>query len=185
MGQPYPRKISRFGNQHPGKRSMVALMFALVVAACGDGPESRAPESADDSAFAALQERGSAPQGMGVDQYASVHRFDDLPDGGRIEFQDSVGDDKAVARIRAHLQEIVADFARGDFSTPGFVHAMEEVPGTRVMAERKDAIRFTYNPLSRGGEVRMETADTAAIRAIHEFLAFQRLDHRAMGHDMH
>lgn len=166
-------------------RTMVALMLAAALTACADGPDSRAGESADDSAFAALQERGAAPEGMGVDQYASVHRFDDLPDGGRIEFQDTAGDDGAVAQIRAHLQEIVADFARGDFSTPAFVHGMEAVPGTGVMAQRRDAIQYTYAELPRGGEVRIETADSAALRAIHEFLAFQRLDHRAMGHHMH
>jgi hypothetical protein len=166
-------------------RTMVALMLAAALAACGDGPESRAGESADDTAFAALQERGAAPEGMGVDQYASVHRFDDLPDGGRIEFQDTAGDDDAVVRIRAHLQEIVDDFARGDFTTPAFVHGVEAVPGTRVMAERRDDIRFTYNQLPRGGEIRMETADSAALRAIHEFMTFQRLDHRAGGHHMH
>jgi hypothetical protein len=166
-------------------RTTLVLIFAAAVVACGDRPGSAAGEPADDPAFAALQERGAAPEGMGVDQYQSVHRFDDLPDGGRIELQDSAGDDAAVTRIRTHLQEIVADFARGDFSTPGFVHAMEAVPGTRTMAERKEAIRYTYDELPRGGEVRIETADTAALRAIHEFLAFQRLDHRAMGHDMH
>jgi hypothetical protein len=166
-------------------RTMVALILAAALSGCGDGPESRAGESAEDSAFAALQERGAAKEGMGVDQYASVHRFDDLPDGGRIEFQDTAGDDDAVERIRAHLQEIVADFARGDFSTPAFVHDMEAIPGTRVMAERRDTIRYTYAQLPRGGEVRIETADSVALRAVHEFLAFQRLDHRAMGHPMH
>lgn len=167
-------------------RKTLVLILAAAVGACGDGPESGAAEAdADDSAFTALQERGATPQGMGVDQYTSVHTFDDLPDGGRIELQDTAGDDEAVARIREHLQEVIADFAAGDFSTPGFVHAMDEVPGTRVMAQRKDAIRYTYGPLPRGGEVRIETDDAAAIRAIHEFLAFQRLDHRAMGHGMH
>lgn len=166
-------------------RTTVVLMLAAAVVGCGDEPGSATGEPPDDTAFAALQERGAAPEGMGVDQYSSVHRFDDLPDGGRIEFQDSVGDDIAVARIRAHLQEIAADFARGDFSTPAFVHGMAEVPGTQTMAERSEAISYTYHPLPRGGEIRIETGDAAALRAIHEFLAFQRLDHRAMGHDMH
>lgn len=166
-------------------RTMSALILAAILTACGDDPEPRTAESPADSAFAALQERGAAAQGMGVDQYASVHRFDDLADGGRIEFQDTAGDDAAVVQIRAHLQEIVADFARGDFSTPAFVHGMDAVPGTDVMTQKRDAIRYTYAELPRGGEVRMETAAPDALRAIHEFLAFQRLDHRAMGHHMH
>jgi hypothetical protein len=167
-------------------RTVLVLVFAIVFSACGN---ERQPATADDddpdSAFAALQDRGAAAEGMGVDQYESAHTFDDLPDGGRIELQETAGDDAAVDRIRAHMQQIADAFASGDFSTPGFVHAMDEVPGTRVMAERREVIRYEYAPLPRGGEVRIETADSAALRAIHEFLAFQRLDHRAMGHDMH
>lgn len=167
-------------------RTTSLLAFALILTACGGGPQSDAADSAaDDSAFAALQERGAAPEGMGVDQYASAHVFDDLPDGGRIEFQDTVGDDAAVEQIRAHLQEIAGMFARGDFSTPAFVHGMDAVPGTRVMAERRDRIEYEYAPLARGGEVRMRTSDSTALAAIHEFLAFQRMDHRAEGHHMH
>jgi hypothetical protein len=166
-------------------RTTLLVILAAAACACGNEPESAAAEAAADSAFVALQERGAAPQGMGVDQYTSVHTFDDLPDGGRIELQDTAGDDEAAERIRAHLQEIAADFASGDFSTPGFVHAMDEVPGARVLAQRKDAIRYSYHQLPRGGAVRIQTEDTAALRAVHEFLAFQRLDHRAMGHHSH
>jgi hypothetical protein len=160
------------------KRNAVARLTARRVLAVPDGDDR-------DSAFAALQDRGAATEGMGVDQYASAHRFDDLPSGGRIELQDTAGDDAAVDRIRTHMQQIAEAFASGDFSTPGFVHAMDEVPGTRLMAERREFVQYEYAALPRGAEVRIETADSTALQAIHEFLAFQRLDHRAMGHDMH
>lgn len=46
-------------------------------------------------------------------------------------------------------------------------HVFEDLPdGGRIVLERKDA------------------TDSAAVRAIHEFLAFQRMDHRAAGHSM-
>lgn len=62
------------------------------------------PGGADgDPAFATLQDRGAATEGMDVNQYASVHRFDDLPYGGRVELQDTAGDDAAVGRIRTHM----------------------------------------------------------------------------------
>ncbi|MHB1169358.1 MAG: hypothetical protein ACYC28_08775 [Longimicrobiales bacterium] len=163
----------------------LALTLVIALAACTAESQSETTDAADDSAFAALQERGADAQGMGVDQYASAHVFDDLPDGGRIEFQDTVGDDDAVEQIRAHMQEIAAAFANGDFSTPGFVHGMDEVPGTRVMADRRDVIEYEYSPIERGGAVTMRTQDAAALSAIHEFLAFQRMDHRAEGHHMH
>lgn len=167
-------------------RTEILLTLSLALAACGDRAADRTTTiPAEDSAFAALQQRGAAPQAMGVDQYASVHRFDDLADGGRIELQDTIGDDAAVARIREHMQEISQAFARGDFSIPGFVHDTGDVPGTRMMTEKRASIRYTFAELPRGGELRIETDDPAALSAIHEFLAFQRLDHRAMGHDAH
>ncbi|MGH7503075.1 MAG: hypothetical protein ACREL7_15215 [Longimicrobiales bacterium] len=45
--------------------------------------------------FAAMQQRGHVA--MGVDQYTSVHVFEELPDGGRIEFQTDVADTAGIA----------------------------------------------------------------------------------------
>jgi hypothetical protein len=59
---------------------------------------------------------------------------------------------------------------------PGFVHATE-VPGTRVMRATRASIRYVFHPLPGGGEVRIVTRDSAAVRAVHEFLAFQRTEH--------
>lgn len=133
---------------------------------------------AADSGFAALQRRGRAA--MGVDQYTSAHRFDDLADGGRIELQRDPADTAGVRTIREHLQQIARSFADGDFAVPGFVHD-RPVPGTAVMRERRAAITYRFEPLPGGGAVRIRTSDTAAVRAVHDFLAFQRHDHRASG----
>jgi hypothetical protein len=129
-----------------------------------------------DSAFAAMQQRGKSA--MGVDQYTSTHHFEALPDGGRIELQRDVDDSAGVAQIRTHLQEIAKAFGAGDFNTPAFVH-MQDVPGTKVMAAKRTAITYTFRELPRGGQVRIQTNDAEAVAAIHEFLAFQRKDHRA------
>jgi hypothetical protein len=146
-----------------------------LVTACA--PASRA-DVAQDAEFAALQARGEV--GMGVDQYGSTHVFDALPDGGRIEFQNDDDDAEAVARIRRHLQEIKVAFEGGDFSTPAFVHD-REVPGTDVMAARKEHIEYRYRDLPRGGELRLITSDPEVLQAIRDFMAFQRHDHRAGG----
>lgn len=162
------------------------ILFALLAAAL---PQALAaqhahdhaahhPPATGDSAFTALQGRGQ--QAMGVDQYTSTHRFDALPDGGRIELQRDSDDPEGIATIRAHLRSIADAFARGDFQTPAFVHD-QPVPGTEVMAARRGAIRYEYRDLPRGGEVRIITADAQAIAAIHAFMAFQRGDHRAGG----
>lgn len=145
----------------------IALSGALVAVAC---------HRRDDAAFAALQARGRTA--MGVDQYTSSHRFEPLSDGGRIELQRDVEDSQGVAQIRRHLQGIAMAFKAGQFDTPMFVHA-RTVPGTAIMAARRDAITYTYKDLPRGGEVRISSSDSLAIGAIHEFLAFQRMDHHA------
>lgn len=128
-----------------------------------------------DTAFAAMQQRGKLA--MGVDQYTSTHQFEALPDGGRIELQRDADDPAGVAQIRQHLQEIVKAFGAGEFNTPALVH-MQEIPGAREMSARRAAIAYSYRELPRGGEVRMLTRDAKAIAAIHEFLAFQRKEHR-------
>jgi hypothetical protein len=113
---------------------------------------------------------------MGVDQYSSAHRFEPLADGGRIELQRQVEDSAGVAQIRQHLRVITAAFAGGQFDQPTNVHA-GVVPGTAVMTARRDLITYAYKDLPRGGEVRMTSQDSVAIAAIHEFLAFQRMEH--------
>ena len=158
-----------------------ALLPVLLLAVAPTSAQSQAHShsthrsAAADSAFAALQKRGAGV--MGVDQYTSVHRFETLPDGGRIELQRDSGDTVGVRTIREHLRTIAQAFADGDFSASATVHA-QAVPGTDVMRSRGKAIRYEFRSLAGGGEVRITTSDAAALRAVHEFLAFQRSDHR-------
>ena len=169
-------------SRHASRTTLLLLLFLLLaplaLASCRSPREepAAAAKVAGDSTFAALQQRGH--QAMGVDQYTSSHRFDPLPDGGRIELQRDSVDSAGVAQIREHLRGIARAFDAGDFTTPSFVHATDSVPGTRVMTAKRDAISYTFAPLPRGGEVRIRTSDPDAVRAVHEFLAFQRGDHR-------
>src|SRR5690348_17939925 len=151
-----------------------ALLMLLVLAA---------PLAAQsDTSHARMLARGQ--MAMGVDQNASRHVFDDLPDGGRIELQADSVDSTAIAAIRAHLSTVASAFQAGNFSTPEFVHA-GPVPGADVMAARKSAITYRFAALRRGGEVRITRHDVEALHAIHRFLAYQRQEHHAAGHDMH
>jgi hypothetical protein len=118
---------------------------------------------------------------MGVNQFTSSHIFEPLPDGGRIELQRDTDDSTGMAQIRGHMQQIAAQFAAGDFHLPGFVHA-QSVPGTDVMAAKRETITYTFESLPRGAAVRVHSDDPAAVQAIHEFLAFQRHDHHAPAH---
>ena len=163
---------------------LVSSLVLMSMLACGGqapDDDAAAPTPADSS-FAALQARGA--QAMGVDQYTSSHIFEDLADGGRIVLQRDSVDAAGTAAIRAHMLDIATRFASGDFTIPGMVHA-QEVPGTKVMAERKAVIRYVADTLPRGAQVRITTTDPVAVAAVHEFLAFQRMDHRAAGHGSH
>jgi hypothetical protein len=160
-------------------RTAVFPMMLLV--ACSDRPavqsRTHSPSaSPDDSAFALVQTRGHVA--MGVDQYSSAHRFEPLPDGGRITLVRDGDDPAGVTQIRAHMAEIAAAFRRGDFTVPGFVHD-RAVPGTATMAARRSRISYIADTLPHGGSLRIHSTDSVAISAIHQFLAFQRQDHRS------
>ena len=159
---------------------MRPISLLLVVAlACS----RTSPRPADDTSFAAVQARGAAV--MGVDQYTSTHVFEDLPDGGRIilDRPDDV-DSAGIATIRAHMRVIARSFERGTFDAPGLVHG-RTVPGTAVMAARRALLTYTVHDRRRGAEVRIRTTDAEALAAVRAFLAFQRTDHRAAGHELH
>jgi hypothetical protein len=123
-----------------------------------------------------MQQRGQ--QTMGVDQTTSSHGFQSLPDGGRIVLVRNVDDSAGVARIRQHLRDMQRAFSAGDFSMPMFIH-MKDVPGASVMAARHSLITYTESDLPKGGALRITTMDSAAIEAIHRFLAFQRTEHHS------
>src|SRR5512144_3454648 len=117
---------------------------------------------------------------MGVYQFSSLHRIDDLPDGGRIVLTRSAADAAGVRTIRAHLAEIARAFEAGDFGHTMAVH-QHDLPGTAVMRERRTAISYRVDTLAGGGAVRITTRDTTAVRAIHQFLAAQRGEHHSGG----
>lgn len=161
----------------------IVVITALVALGCTDSSREaasgEAPSGRADSSFAALQARGA--DAMGVDQYTSSHVFESLPDGGRIVLQRDSVDVAGTEVIRTHMREIATKFAAGDFSIPGMVHD-QVVPGTAVMSARRDRIQYVAETLPRGAQVRIVTTDADAVAAVHEFLAFQRMDHRAAGH---
>jgi hypothetical protein len=160
-------------------RAVLAAIAAFATTACSHAARpSPKTNGSSDSSFAAMQSRGK--MAMGVDQTTSTHQFDALPNGGRIQLLRDANDSLAIAQIRAHLRLIQHAFQAGDFSTPQFVH-MQAMPGTAVMAQKRDVIAYSYHDLPRGGEVVMTTSDAEALAAIHAFMGAQRMEHHAMG----
>ena len=148
-------------------RTLVPLLPLAAAALAGQGTS--------DSAYAAMQHRGRMV--MGVDQYTSRHGFDLLPDGGRITLVRAASDTAGVRTIRAHMQDIARAMAAGDFEHAFAVH-QHELPGTAVMRRRRGAIHYTVDTMPGGGAVRIASTDTAAVRAIHEFLLAQNTEHQ-------
>jgi hypothetical protein len=145
---------------------MSQLPALLAVAAIG-----LAPGNVADQAHAAMA--------MGFDQQATTHHFRLYDDGGAIEVTvNDPGDVKDRDAIRSHLPHIAMMFGSGNFETPMLVHDSSHVPGTAVMAERRDRIRYTYVETTNGGQVEIVTKDPQALAAVHAFLTYQIAEHK-------
>lgn len=100
-------------------------------------------------------------------------------DGGAIDVSASdPADTKNRDAIRSHLPHIAMMVGVGNSDAPMLVHDSTNVPGTKAMAERKDAIRYQYVETLRGGRVNILTSDPAALAAVHRFLKFQIAEHK-------
>jgi hypothetical protein len=53
------------------------------------------------------------------------------------------------------------------------------------MRQKRAAIRYAAVDRPKGAELQITTSDSSALAAIRMFLAFQRSDHRAAGHESH
>ena len=81
--------------------------------------------------------------------------------------------------IRSHLPHIAMMFGAGNFDAPMLVHDSANVPGTKVMTERKAAIRYQVTvDTPHGGRVTIVTTDPQALVAAHASLTFQIVEHK-------
>jgi hypothetical protein len=117
-------------------------------------------------------------QAMGFDLSKTKHHFKTTKSGGVIEVTATdAKDGENIAKIHSHLKEIAASFAKGDFTTPAFIHA-QNPPGTDVLRRLGNKVSYTYKQLSNGAQVVIATRDKEGIDAVHKFFAMQIKDHR-------
>jgi len=117
-------------------------------------------------------------QAMGFDQKLTTHHFYLYEDGGAIEVTvKKRADRRNLTAIRTHLPQLVQLFAKGDFSTPSFIHA-QGVPGADQMERLRDRIAYAYEDIRDGGRVRITTRHARALAAVYDFLRFQIQDHK-------
>ena len=182
------------------KTLALGLTLALAASAIADEPQKSTAAPADSMSSCPMhakhmaaangghvQADGSAEHGADVDgrhdtfgmsHATSTHSFRLFADGGAIELRANDGSDRAaVDAIRAHLQQVAAQFRKADFSTPAFVHGYRP-DGVARMERARAAIDYRYESLDRGGRIRITTKSAEARSAIHDFLRFQVTEHR-------
>jgi hypothetical protein len=152
-------------------------MHAQHVAAA-QGDAAKAAASSGDGSTAHGRDVDSRHDSFGMPHTGSTHSFRLFANGGAIELRaDSADDHAAIERIRKHLEEVAVQFNAADFSTPAFVHG-HSPDGVAEMQRRRGEIAYRYEPLERGGRIRITTKSSAALASVHAFLRFQVTEHR-------
>ena len=122
-----------------------------------------------------MKKRGTAA--MRFDQDKVAHHFLMTADGGSIQVEVRDPSDQTDRdAIRAHLRQIAAEFAKGDFEAPFATHA-EIPPGVPTLQRLKSAVTYTFEETLKGGRVRIATNNADALASIHEFLVYQIREH--------
>ena len=115
---------------------------------------------------------------MGFSHEMTSHHFLLFKDGGAIEIEADNPDDSVNKKaIWDHLVKIAEMFSQGDFQLPMLIHATVP-PGVDTMKRLKNEISYSAEIAQRGALLRIRTANSEAVQAIHDFLRFQITDHR-------
>lgn len=131
--------------------------------------------SSMDTTMMKMMERGDIA--MGFNQNKIAHQFIAKPVGGEIiitALNDS--DSQTISQIKNHVLDIQKEFSEGNFTKPFFIHA-QEVPGTKVMSEKKDLIKYDILEMNNGSSLLLTTNDKELISAINQFMEYQSRQH--------
>ena len=151
---------------------VVALSAALALA---QQPRTADQQQTKHDSMEAMNERGDTV--MGFDHLKTTHHFLLKSDGGLIKIEaNDVNDKESREQIRGHLRHIAKMFSEGNFSAPMLIHA-QNPPGTALMKELKQSIKYEFGENERGAQIRISTSDPNALKAIYDFLRFQIKEH--------
>ncbi len=157
-----------------------SLAIILVVPFSAALALAQQPRTADQQqtkhdSMEAMNERGDKV--MGFDHLKTTHHFLLKSDGGWIKIEANDVNDKASReQIRGHLRHIAKMFSEGNFSAPMLIHA-QNPPGTALMKELKESIKYEFSENEQGAQIRISTSDPNALKAIYDFLRFQIKEH--------
>ncbi len=122
-----------------------------------------------------MMERGNVA--MGFNQDKITHQFIPTPFGGEIIITAlNASDRETINQIKNHVLDIQREFSQGNFTRPFFIHA-EQVPGTKVMFEKKDLIKYDKLEMNDGSKLILTTKDRQLINGINQFMEFQVRQH--------
>ena len=115
---------------------------------------------------------------MGFDHLKTTHHFLLAIDGGSIDVEaNDVKDSESRDQIRRHLRHIAMMFGEGNFEVPMLIHE-KTPPGSEVMKQLKSEIGYEFIETERGASIKISTTNAQAVKAIHEFLTFQIMEHK-------
>jgi len=144
----------------------VAVLFVAPTLTCGQTPSTSAAGAA------------SREEVAGFDQEKSSCHFKLFPDGGIIEI--TVNDPSDVATRNA-IQEQVVKIGRmlteGNFAIPMLV-GQQQPAGIVTMKRLQGDLKYAAENLTNGGRVQITTANSEALKAVHDFLRFEIQEHK-------
>jgi hypothetical protein len=151
-----------------------SLSLALVALACAFSPLTI--QAADLQRQAEVSERGKTV--MPFNLSATTHVFTKSSDGGIQRVIAKVaGDDTQTRLVRQHLQEIRAQFLKGDFTGPSHIHG-QDMPGLPALRQAQPGqVAIDYQVVTGGAELIYRTADPQLVNALHQWFDAQVSDH--------
>lgn len=135
-----------------------------------------APDTNNQSAASiSMLQRGDIA--MGFNQSKISHQFKSTPTGGEILITALNNSDiETIKQIKNHISIIQKEFSSGNFTKPFYIHT-QDVPGNKLMSEKKDLIKYSINKINNSAILILETKDKELLDAIHQFITFQNTEH--------
>jgi hypothetical protein len=109
---------------------------------------------------------------------ATTHIFSKSETGGTQQVvAKAAGDEAQIKLIRQHLNEIQAQFLKGDFSGPTHIHG-QAMPGlAELKAAKPGQIAIDYKDIKDGAELTYTTSNAKMVAALHKWFDAQLSDH--------
>jgi hypothetical protein len=168
-----------------------AIAMACVAVACaaqaqtmdGQAMDHQNMDHAAHMKMMAEMQRQSEVSRLGKDVMpftlaATTHIFAKSETGGTQQVVAKAASDAAqVKLIRQHLQDIQAQFLKGDFSGPTHIHG-QAMPGlAELKAAKPGQIAIAYRDIKDGAELTYKTTDAKLVAALHMWFDAQLSDH--------